>query len=158
MGDGENYDRLIAWNRELTQVHDRLRQLLRIARDSTRSERDAARRELLLHCHGFCLALRGHHESEDTGLFPEISARHPQLGPVLDRLKQDHDLVASLLRELDHSLTRTDSAEQIARHLDGIAAFMESHFRYEERQLLSVLSTLRLTIEPERLLGPLSAE
>jgi len=42
--------------------------------------------------------------------------------------------------------------------LPSIAAFMESHFRYEVRQLLGALSTLRLTIEPERLLGPLSAE
>ena len=158
MGDGEHYDRLIAWNRELTQVHDRLRQLLRIARDSTRSERDAARRELLLHCHGFCLALRGHHESEDTGLFPEISARHPELGRVIGTLRQDHDIVASLLGEFEQALTQAGSAEQVARRLDGIAAIMESHFRYEERQLLGVLATLQLDRDPERLLGPLSAE
>jgi hypothetical protein len=41
------------------------------------------------------------------------------------------------------------------RHLEGIAAIMESHFRYEERQLLSVLETLSLDAPPEEVLGPL---
>lgn len=35
------------------------------------------------------------------------------------------------------------------------AAIMESHFRYEERQLLSVLETLRLDADPAEVLGPL---
>jgi hypothetical protein len=64
----------------------------------------------------------------------------------------------SVLRDLDDALTPAGSAEQVARRLDGIAAIMESHFRYEERQLLDVLATLRLDSDPERLLGPLSAE
>jgi hypothetical protein len=32
---------------------------------------------------------------------------------------------------------------------------MESHFRYEERQLLAVLETLQLEGEPRAVLGPL---
>jgi hypothetical protein len=41
------------------------------------------------------------------------------------------------------------------RHLEGVAAIMESHFRYEERQLLTVLETLSLDASPEEALGPL---
>jgi hypothetical protein len=37
----------------------------------------------------------------------------------------------------------------------AIAAIMESHSRYEERQLLSVLETLELDADPGRVLGPL---
>lgn len=150
MGDGEDYDRILAWTRELTDAHDVLRRSLQNARDSTRRERDAARRELLLYCHGFCLALRGHHDSEDTEFFRQISARQPQLREVIDKLRQDHELIATLLRDLEHALTRTGSAEQLARHLDGIAAIMESHFRYEERQLFEALATLRLDSDAER--------
>ena len=109
----------------------------------------------MLYCHGFCLALRGHHESEDAELFPEISARHPQLRPVIEKLEQDHEMIASLLADLDYTLTQTSGANQVALELDGIAAIMESHFRYEERHLLDVLATLQLDTDPERLLGPL---
>jgi hemerythrin HHE cation binding domain-containing protein len=77
---------------------------------------------------------------------------------VIDKLRQDHDMVASLLGEFEQALTQAGSAEQVAHRLDGIAAIMESHFRYEERQLLDVLATLRLDSDPERLLGPLSAD
>lgn len=149
MGDT---DRLIAWDRELTAAHEKLRRALRVARESTDG---AARRELLLYCQGFCVALRGHHESEDAGLFGEIAARHPPLRPAIEKLEQDHQLIASLLRDLDDTLTRPSTPEQVIRQLDGIAAIMESHFRYEERQLLDALATLRLDADPHRLLGPL---
>ena len=154
MGDGEDNNRLIAWNRELAAAHDRLRRALRIARNSAGRDLGAARHELVLYCHGFCLALRGHHESEDTGLFPEIRARHPQLQSVIEKLEQDHEMIGSLLRDLDRALTQTSGAEQVACQLDGIAAIMESHFRYEQRQLLDPLLTLHLDTEPQRLFGP----
>lgn len=44
---------------------------------------------------------------------------------------------------------------ELDRHLEGIAAIMESHFRYEERQLLSVLDRLALDADPRDVLGPL---
>ena len=40
---------------------------------------------------------------------------------------------------------------------EGIAAIMESHFRYEERQLLAVLDTLTLDADPHDVLRPDSA-
>lgn len=38
--------------------------------------------------------------------------------------------------------------------MDGIGAIMESHFRYEERQLLGVLDALDLDAEVTEVLGP----
>ncbi|WP_206080166.1 hypothetical protein [Propioniciclava coleopterorum] len=35
-----------------------------------------------------------------------------------------------------------------AATLDGLAAIMESHFRYEERELLGILATLDLDADP----------
>ena len=43
----------------------------------------------------------------------------------------------------------------LLRHLDGVEAVMESHFRYEERQLLTVLESLDLAAETSEVLGPL---
>ncbi len=45
--------------------------------------------------------------------------------------------------------------EGLDRHLEGIAAITESHFRYEERRLLSVLDALALDAAPGTVLGPL---
>jgi hypothetical protein len=45
--------------------------------------------------------------------------------------------------------------QALERHLGGVAALMENHFRYEERHLLTVLETLDLDADPRDALGPL---
>ncbi|MFB7937103.1 hemerythrin domain-containing protein [Streptomyces sp. NPDC056049] len=149
--------RLIAWSRELRQVHERLREALSVTRSSLAdgTPGEAATRELLLYCHGFCAALDGHHRGEDRTLFPAIAAAHPELRPVLRSLEQDHSMIAHLLGGLQAAVGRAAPPEELDRHLEGIAAIMESHFRYEERQLLSVLETLELDAAPGEILGPI---
>ncbi|MFC9730193.1 hemerythrin domain-containing protein [Streptomyces roseolus] len=149
--------RLVAWSRELRRVHDRLREALSVTRDSLAdgAPGEAATRELLLYCHGFCAALDGHHRGEDRTLFPAIAAAHPELRPVLRSLEQDHSMIAHLLGGLQAAVERAAPPEELDRHLEGIAALMENHFRYEERQLLSVLEALALDAAPGEVLGPL---
>jgi hemerythrin-like domain-containing protein len=148
--------RLIAWNRELTAAHQRLRQALRVSREALDAgAAGPASADLLLYCHGFCEALSGHHVSEDAALFPELSARHPSLRSTIAKLRQDHEMIAALLTQFSHALTAAATPDELGRHLDGLGAIMESHFRYEERQLLDVLSELRLEADPHALLGPL---
>ncbi|MFD4832058.1 hemerythrin domain-containing protein [Streptomyces sp. SID4919] len=149
--------RLVAWSQELRQVHHRLRQALEVTRasltDGTTGE--AATRELLLYCRGFCAALDSHHKGEDRTLFPAIAAAHPELRPVLRALEQDHSMIAHLLGGLQAAVERAAPPEELDLHLEGISALMENHFRYEERQLLTVLETLELTAAPGEVLGPL---
>ncbi|MEU2084123.1 hemerythrin domain-containing protein [Streptomyces albus] len=149
--------RLVAWSQELRRVHHRLRDALSVTRaslaDGTPGE--AATRELLLYCHGFCAALDRHHQGEDRTLFPAIAAAHPQLRPVLRSLEQDHSMIAHLLGGLREAVDRNALPDELDRHLEGIAALMENHFRYEERQLLTVLETLELAAGAEEVLGPL---
>jgi len=167
----------VAWSQELRRVHTRLREALRVTQDAVadtpgdqaavtdspgvdgldtaRTRGRHATRELLLYCHGFCAALDGHHQGEDRTLFPAIAAAHPDLGPVLRKLEQDHSMIAHLLTGLRDASDRAAPPEELALHLEGIAAIMESHFRYEERQLLTVLDTLRLDAAPGDVLGPL---
>jgi hemerythrin-like domain-containing protein len=156
----EEKNRLIAWNRELTAAHQRLRQALRVTRDALDAGLDAgdtgpAGADLLLYCHGFCAALSGHHASEDAALFPELSARHPGLRPVIAKLAQDHEVIAALLTQFGHAVTAAAAPDELARHLDGLSAIMESHFSYEERKLRGILSALHLAADPHALLGPL---
>jgi hemerythrin-like domain-containing protein len=151
--------RLIAWDRELAAAHQRLRQALRVARDAVDTGDTAgiqsARADLTLYCHGFCAALGGHHGGEDATLFPRLSAQYPALRPTIAKLRQDHELIASLLTQLDQAVSADDRPAELSLRLDGLAAIMESHFRYEERELLGPLSALELDAEPHTVLGPL---
>ncbi|APU22943.1 hemerythrin domain-containing protein [Actinoalloteichus sp. GBA129-24] len=156
MAEGEKA-RLTAWSHELRAVHQRLRETLRITRDAVRDGETAgsATRDLLLFCHGFCAALTDHHEGEDRSLFPAIEAAHPELRETLRLLEQDHSMMAYLLAKLQTAVERAASPAELDQHLEGIAAIMENHFRYEERSLLSVLDTLGLDANPRDVLGPL---
>ena len=148
--------RLIAWNDELTAAHARLRAALRAAQEAFDSgEVASARQDLLLYCQGFCVALGRHHVGEDSELFPELRARHPELERTLAALEQDHAMIGTLLAQFEAAITSSQSNDALALHLEGLAAIMESHFRYEERQLLDVLVTLELGAEPAAVLGPL---
>lgn len=155
VSEGEQ-NRLIAWNRELTAAHQRLRQALRITRDSLDAgSAEPAGADLVLYCHGFCAALSGHHVSEDVALFPELSTRQPKLRPAIAKLTQDHEMIRALLTQFAHALAASATPDELVRHLDGLSAIMESHFNYEERQLLDPLSTLDMEADPRALLGPL---
>lgn len=156
MTEGEK-TRLIAWSCELRRVHERLREALQATRSALDSGEptESATRDLLLFCHGFCAALTGHHEGEDRVLFPAIAAEHPELRETLRLLEQDHSMMSHLITGLQAAAERAASGLELDRHLEGIAAIMESHFRYEERQLLTVLERLALDANPHDALGPL---
>lgn len=115
--------------------------------------------DLLVWCRGFCTALTRHHTAEDAVLFPELERRHPDLADVLRRLRQDHGMIAYLVADLEHALDRTTdpeaSRDAVGRHLDGVGAIMESHFRYEERALGGVLAAFDLVASRDDVLGPL---
>jgi hemerythrin-like domain-containing protein len=151
--------RLIAWDRELADAHQRLRQALQVARAALDTGDtvgvQSARADLTLYCHGFCAALGGHHGGEDTALFPQLSAQYPALRPAIVKLRQDHELIASLLTQFDQAISSDAPPAELSLQLDGLAAIMESHFRYEERQLLGPLSALELDADPHTVLGPL---
>ncbi|GAB7046304.1 hemerythrin domain-containing protein [Catenuloplanes indicus] len=104
---------------------------------------------------GFCAALTARHEGEDRLLFPAIAEQHPGLRDTLRSLGQDHSMIAYLLAGLQAAVDRAAPSAELDRHLEGVAAIMESHFRFEERQLLTVLETLALDTDPRSVLGPL---
>ena len=134
-------------------MHARLREALQVTRATL--DGDAPARDLLLFCHGFCSALDGHHRSEDRTLFPAIAAAHPELRGTLHKLEQDHSMIAHLLGGLQAAVDRRAGAQELERHLEGVGAIMESHFRFEEKALGTVLDGLALSTDPAEVLGPL---
>lgn len=156
MSEGEK-TRLIAWANELRAVHDRLRSALKAAQDAVASgaPTEVASRELLLFCHGFCVALTRHHEGEDRMVFPALTAAHPELRETIGKLMQDHSMISHLIRGLQTAVSSGATPAAMGSHLEGLAAIMESHFRYEERELLTVLEALVLDADPTDVLGPL---
>ena len=138
-------------------VHDRLRKALRVTQEAIAAGDPAepAARDLLLFCHGFCSALTGHHEGEDRQLFPAIARAHPDLAETIRKLEQDHSIIGYLLGGLQAAVETAPTPDELSRHLEGIAAIMESHFRFEERELLGVLESLDLDADVGTVFGPL---
>jgi hemerythrin-like domain-containing protein len=141
-----NPDRLVAWGQELRAVHQRLRRALDIARETIEDGADpeSLARDLRLYCVGFCVALGGHHRSEDATLFPIVLSHRPDLAPTVAKLVQDHSMIAHLIQTLEHAVSTAADSASLHRHLDGIGAIMESHFRFEEKQLLDLLNTIEV--------------
>jgi hemerythrin-like domain-containing protein len=139
-----NTQRRIAWGQEMRAVHQRLRDALTIARDSVEHNREPeslVANDLQLYCGGFCMALSGHHTSEDATLFPLVLGIEPDLAETIRKLRQDHSMIAHLIRGLELAVRSGDEKVALLRHLDGIEAVMETHFGFEERQLAGLLDT-----------------
>lgn len=149
--------RFVAWSSELRRVHQQLREAMRVSRQAAETDGSMqhASRDLLLLCHGFCVALDAHHTGEDRALFPAIERAHPEVATVLRALERDHSMIAHLLGELEAAVNRSAAPAELSGHLEGVAAIMENHFRYEERQLLTILESLRLDADVRDVLGPL---
>lgn len=150
-------DRVVAWAEELRRVHARLRESLQLAYDGD-SDLDTEK-DLLLYCWGFCVALDGHHRAEDAALFPAIVAARPDLAKVIATLSHDHSMIEHLIASLKQALEAGVSPEEKRRHLDGIGAVMETHFRFEEKKLIEVLeasAALALGSDTTRVLGSIA--
>lgn len=137
--------RVLAVSEQLVQVHQALRERLAALRPEAAAGRTtsvAGSGDLLSHCLSFCTAIHTHHTGEDAQLFPALRAATPELAPVIDKLIEDHTLVAGILRQLQDLLAAPTDPETLGRELDGLTAILESHFSFEERRIAAALDTL----------------
>ncbi|MGW4404332.1 hemerythrin domain-containing protein [Nonomuraea sp. NPDC004702] len=136
--------RLAAFGNQLIDVHLRLREELARLRDT--AGRGGSLRDLRTHCLTFCSAIITHHTGEDATAFPVLAAEFPELRPVLEELRRDHEQVAAILRDLETLLTADAPATRDVRtELDGLSALLESHFVYEEKRIVAALNALPAT-------------
>ncbi|MFF4119905.1 hemerythrin domain-containing protein [Streptomyces sp. NPDC001714] len=132
-------DRAVALSRQLALAHEELRRQIREIRTGLR-HRPLGDDVLLTHCLAFCTALTSHHQGEDNGMFAQLLRERPDLAATIANLVEDHALISSILSRMSElgdraAEPRGPTLEAIGRELDGLAAIMESHFRYEERTI-----------------------
>ncbi|MFE6055981.1 hemerythrin domain-containing protein [Kitasatospora sp. NPDC056446] len=142
--------RTAALSLQLSRAHQDLRRRLADVRANLGARPDDG--SLLAHCLAFCTALTNHHQGEDDGLFARLLCERPDLAPTVAKLVEDHGFITAILTRV-RDLAEQAAAppgdappaagpadpEAVGRELDGLAAIMESHFRYEERAIGAAL-------------------
>jgi iron-sulfur cluster repair protein YtfE (RIC family) len=87
----------------------------------------------------FHMALHGHHEAEDNGVFPSIVGKHESVRATLEALSADHRRIDPLLERGDTAfadLSRTNTARAVVRELQDLLAH---HLAIEEGELIPLL-------------------
>jgi alkanesulfonate monooxygenase SsuD/methylene tetrahydromethanopterin reductase-like flavin-dependent oxidoreductase (luciferase family)/hemerythrin-like domain-containing protein len=96
-------------------------------------------------CETYCRVVTHHHVLEDRSVFPHLRRQDAGLGPVIDRLEEEHEQIADLLERVDRALVALVAAEdngidRVERALNLLTDALLSHFSYEERELVEPLA------------------
>lgn len=101
-------------------------------------------------CAQYCRVVSIHHTIEDQHLFPGLRREEAALGPVLDRLHWEHEVIAEVLDGFDRALVAMmrDPAgvEAVRRVADELRDALLSHLAYEEDELLGPLGTSAIIV------------
>jgi alkanesulfonate monooxygenase SsuD/methylene tetrahydromethanopterin reductase-like flavin-dependent oxidoreductase (luciferase family) len=103
------------------------------------------------YCESYCRVVTGHHTLEDRSIFTHLRRSDPSLGAVLERLEEEHHVIADVLEQVDEALVglvgageRGDAArealEELQRAVDLLTDTLLSHLAYEERELFHPLA------------------
>lgn len=145
-------------------LREELEQLLLVVREVTDGTTSAADARSHLHqmtmrqnfwtlgafCAGYCRVVSVHHAIEDQRMFPDLRRADASLGPVLDRLAAEHEVIAGVLDEVDRGLVamvtdgrRADEAESAVSRLADV---LLAHLADEEDQLLDAIGRLGISV------------
>jgi Luciferase-like monooxygenase/Hemerythrin HHE cation binding domain len=153
---------------QLVDVHDHLRTELVRVRDLVEQVRaggiDAGRARSVIndmtlrqhdwtlgaYCASYCRLVTQHHTLEDRALFPYLRSRDPDLGPVLDRLADEHKIIHQVLEEIDRALvanlSEPDDLTALGAAVDALSDALLSHLAYEERELVEPIARHELML------------
>jgi len=96
------------------------------------------------YCQSYCRVVTTHHTIEDTSMFPHLRASDAALLPVIDRLEDEHHVIASVLDGVDRALvavvSEPDGLARLREAVDLLSDTMGSHLSYEETQLVEPLA------------------
>ncbi|MEU7069820.1 nitroreductase/quinone reductase family protein [Streptomyces narbonensis] len=128
----------------LIKVHAELRDELTALREGlgVTSDIPPLGRGLARHCLTFCGALHAHHHNEDS-VFDLLEHEFPELSDALDRMREEHKVVARTVEELEALLTSGAAPAAVRTELDRLATRLDEHFTYEEAQLVPALTRTR---------------
>jgi len=136
---------------------DELRELLAKVRDGALDAGDArsALNEMAMRqndwtlgafCARYCNAVARHHGLEDEAVFPHLARSDTSLGPVIERLGDEHLAIHDAIEAVDRALVRhindRDDFEPLQAALDLLTDALLSHLSYEEHELVEPLARL----------------
>ncbi len=101
-------------------------------------------------CARFCRFVTVHHTIEDRTMFPALGRMDAGLAAVLERLREEHEIIAGAVERFDESLTAmvADPAaiagmQELA---DELSDALVSHLAYEERELVGPLGRSSIAV------------
>jgi hemerythrin-like domain-containing protein len=101
-------------------------------------------------CATYCRLLTIHHAIEDSNLFVDLRSRDESLGPVIERLSEEHEVVAAVLTSLDAALVamveNPENLSGVQDQVDRLTEVLLSHLDYEEAELLGPIARLGIRI------------
>lgn len=96
------------------------------------------------YCQSYCRVVTQHHSLEDAAVFPHLRNREQALGPVLDRLHEEHVIIHGVLDSVDRALVsfigHPDDFTELQDAVDLLTDTLLSHLAYEERELIEPLA------------------
>lgn len=125
----------------LQLVHDAFRRELALIRAEVAGSGAVLGAQLRINCLSLCAGLHGHHVREDEGMFPGVEHLRPDLAPVIQQLRAEHEIIAGLLEQLRKVLDEPGlQKEQLAGEVDRLIGELEAHLDHEETALIPVLN------------------
>ncbi|WP_066375067.1 LLM class flavin-dependent oxidoreductase [Herbidospora mongoliensis] len=101
-------------------------------------------------CASYCRVLTAHHSIEDAHMFPGLVAAQASLAPVIQRLEEEHEVIADILTGLDSALVAMvedpSGLDVVRRQVTTLTEALLSHLAYEEEELVEPLSRLELDV------------
>jgi deazaflavin-dependent oxidoreductase (nitroreductase family) len=139
-GQGPPAPNVTSWGAHLALVHDAFRRELALIREEVARSGPGLGAQLRVNCLTLCQGLHNHHTGEDMMMFPMLGRTRPDLEPVLERLREEHERIAVLLGDLRAvvSADRTDPLPVLAE-VERLTGELEAHLTYEEEQLIPIL-------------------
>jgi Hemerythrin HHE cation binding domain len=105
--------------------------------------------QLKVNCLRWCRFVHGHHDFEDTAWLPSLRRADPALGPVVERIDEEHRRISDQLDEVAAAataLTETDDGHARGRVVDALNSLsgdLIEHLAYEELSLGPTLRRMR---------------
>lgn len=84
-------------------------------------------------------ALLGHHQMEDTVIFPNLRQQHAALGATFDQLASQHHQIDPLLERGNRAFAELPSFAGAARVVSELRDLLDVHLALEEREVAPLL-------------------
>ena len=95
-------------------------------------------------CSRYCNGVARHHSLEDGSIFPHLATSEPELGAVIDRLRDEHLVIHDAIEGVDaalvHHINNPGEYGPLQDAIDFLTDALLSHLSYEEDELVEPLA------------------